>query len=939
MKVATQKPPEPKEDANALVVSDISTGSRELITYIIPDFKAVKYFEKEFLATNDFHLSEETEASGFDIYIVDQWITSRKIGTVISTFTGNFESKVKVIKFTIIKKPSKQYPSRFQEYLNEVMLNHATFKKMDSGKDAAPNTSEDSAISEFLFVTNTSALPSNLNLIPIPDGDTRPVESKFMINSNLKKLNCGGRSLSLIADKVSDASEDKFRQMYKVYNGSVPIKFAIKELVNLIQTCLFYFDLLDARYCDGLLCQKTEDAINNWWNLIGLPHFNIKPNPKTGILPAKTVAAIISLTLSVKMRLQLVGGCDVPKDPFDFENFMISIGQFQKQVKIEKKRKLDLLTLLKLFYFTNQKVSADSTKFHGFDSTLSFDDNNDSASMVPSKTNPLLYSPNSFANLSASTYRRNKIYYSKELKKLTNVVKNTVQDHIIVREDDDGFFNNALNTASGARVRNKITSKLAENVTPAEVETLDLEVLVRKFLVGKTLVRLWQGLSAAPNPVSGKADENGLTGAHNHRHYHHANGLSSDTAQLYQFQSLRDSVTLNQELSSVQGDRTGRLGRMRFAFQGRRANSFQNILQMFSEFTRESLDKITCNDVYNADSLLDAELRKISGLPFSTQIPCNKIEACADIRKKQPFRCSLNRRNSFPFSNTGAEMNLNTVEFLRNENYVLSTATTLQSRLGRSASFSNLEDYFHGCNQLHCEAKASHNYITQVANILRLEHLRKTSTGNERIAKAYKQMNFELVKLQNVHSQMEAKRAIIDADYSSVLIARMRDLADNIDRMAFRSRDLLKKISELDDNSRTFEHKLKSECFKKLEDTIEHLIHTTKFRNVFKDDEERLKLVFQLTGRDVVVEEDKEEEGSFLFFRMLVVFLYDMMVFLLQVFNFDRSKMNLDRIRESYRRLDPNRMYIDKAYNFVGRDPLSLTRASVSEPSDGHSAD
>lgn len=107
-------------DQSNVLLQDTSQGqaSRELITYIIPDFRAVSYFQKEFIALNEFHLAEEGEALGFEIYLVDQWIRGRKIGGVISTYTGSRDAIVKVIKFTIIRKPSRQYPPRFQEYLN-----------------------------------------------------------------------------------------------------------------------------------------------------------------------------------------------------------------------------------------------------------------------------------------------------------------------------------------------------------------------------------------------------------------------------------------------------------------------------------------------------------------------------------------------------------------------------------------------------------------------------------------------------------------------------------------------------------------------------------------------------------------------------------------------------------------------------------------------------
>ena len=182
----------------------------ELITYIFPDFNAIKYFQRDFINTNEFHLLEENVSSGFDIYLVEQWVLNRKIGTIISTYTGNMESKVAVIKLTVLKKPVKSYPLRFQEYLNELMLNHAKIKKMDNEIQMAPK--------ELLFVTNSASLPSNLNLITIPTGDIRLMENDFIVNSNLKKLHCSGRSLSLFTNKISGANEDKFRHVYKIYN-------------------------------------------------------------------------------------------------------------------------------------------------------------------------------------------------------------------------------------------------------------------------------------------------------------------------------------------------------------------------------------------------------------------------------------------------------------------------------------------------------------------------------------------------------------------------------------------------------------------------------------------------------------------------------------------------------------------------------------------------
>lgn len=918
--------PKLQTERNNTLENVLDTNERhnagELITYIFPDFKAVSYFQKDFIALNEFHVAEETEALGFEIYLVDQWIRGRKIGGVISAYTGNAEARVKVIKFTILRKPLKQYPARFQEYLNEMMMNHATFKKMELETNLS--SQDETIVNEFLLVTSLEALPSNLNLIPVTEGDTRLVEERFVLNSNLKKLNCGGRSLSLAAQKVSSASEDKFRQMYKLLDENVPMKFAIRQLVNLIQTCLFYFDFLDARYCDGLLCQKTEDAINNWWSLIGLPHFNVKPNPKSGILPSKSVAAILSLTLSVRLRLHLYGGCDVPKDVFDFENFMLSIGQFQKQVKIEKKRKLDLLTLLRLFNFTSQKYPSDSTKHTG---DLSGDEHEDFydpyvGTYGPNKSSSR-FSQNSKEN---SLYKRNRLYYSKELKKLTNVVKNTVQDHIIVREDDDNFFDPS--SAAGGKIRNKIASKLSDNVSPSDIETLDLDLLVRKHLYGKTLKGLWHG-SSHHDDHSQRTLHVGYT-THPERHGSTSRKGSDDNSK-YKFISLKQAITMNQNASAFSNDRNKRGSRMRFGFQGRRGNGLAK-KDMFADFA--STDKASPNKQHFNESLLDAQLNQLAnGADYEA---CKQaVEECAPELRQRDTKALLNRRNSFPIVHPGSDLNLNTIEFVREERVELihEIIERKEIPLRRSLSVSCLDEHLFRYERPISEEQVCMKFLQRLMQLAKLECLKASldRTGNEKVRRLYKQTNFELVKLQNVYAQMQSKHENIEDNYSAVLAGRMRDITDNIDRMAFRSRDLLKKINELDDNTRKFDFNLNKGSVQKLEDISEHLIHSPKFHKVFKDDEERRKIIFSLTGRDYVKKEDKEYENTYWGLRIIVTYLYELMVFVLQVFNFDRSKMDLDRIRKLYRKIDPNRRYIDKAYRLVGQEPTTPTTSSAEQ--------
>lgn len=1019
----------PRQRANSTI-----TATSDLITYIIPDFNAVKHFQRDFVSSNEFYLIEESISSGFDIYLVEQWVYNRKVGTVVSTFTGNSLSKVAVIKFTIIKKPSKFYPLRFQEYLNEVMLNHGKIKKMDY-----PKSTED--LNDFLFVTNLTALPPNLNLIPISQGDSRVIQDSFTLNSNLKKLNCSGRSLSLINDKISDANEDKFRHMYKIYNSGVPIRFAVKEIVNIIQISLFYFDLLDAKYCDGLLCNKTEEAILNWWNLIGLPHFNFKPNSKNGILPSRTVAAIISLILSIRLRLQIIGGCDVPKDPYDFENFMISIGQFQKQFKLEKRRKLDLETLNRLFSITNSKLLPDKYNPSSMISLnqLNTSTNNNNLSGTNLHNNFDYEIDNSISlNTSIPSTKRNKIYYGKELKKLTNVVKNSVQDRINVRDNESYFFDeNSNGKSSGVRFRNRI-AKLADNLSPLDVETLELEVLVKNYLTGKTLFRLWIGYNNVGTINEGEAStetnhdlhHSHHNHHHHHRHHHEHNNGSNGQNHLknsqhlrqnllaekmnqkhYNFVSLKDAITKNQSLalsnnssSFTDLSRYSRgLNRVKLGLQGRR--NFLSTQQGKKNGHPISLDSSSSNRTYadngissdngaTLDSLLQIPMEKLSINSSNNGVETTSNHATdenvhLEYNDLEKFNCNLNRRNSFPFLMEKHEGNLNVIEFLRSEqfnksnnreNHVCADPKSLKESyeehflkvdefsefnyIKRRSSFSNLEEYFYLQNfKSNSINTFSNKYLKTIDLMIKFDFLKEflnkesENNGNERkdhskpynhnnqqdafnelsivsnddtINKKYQQLNLELIRLQNNQNHMlHNKGTLIDENFSNILDYKIKDLTVTIDRVLYETRIVVQRINELEENARLLNLKLHDQCMKKLTAMIDNLVYLSKFKKVFSF-EERNNLIFKLTGKtepelyfsseDNCVSINQANQNKSVF-RIIVIFLYEMIDFIFQLFKFDRSKMNLDRIRSTWKMLDPNRKYINRAYSYLGREP------------------
>lgn len=918
---------------------------------MFPDFTAVKYFQREFELLNEFHHIEYTKTTGFDIYLVQQWVTNRHIGLLISTYTGNTTTDISVIKFTTVKKPSKYYPLRFQEYLNELVMNHAKLKQLNAAPppDDSPDpldSKTDASIDEYLFITNITSLPSHLGLIPIPGGDIRQVDSDFVVNSNLRKLHCSGRSISLITPKISDANEDKFRQMYRIFNLNVPIKFAVRELVNIIQTCLFYFDLLDARYCDGLLCNKTEEAINNWWNLIGLPHYNSKPNHGNGVLPARTVAAIISLIISIKLRLQMFGGCDVPKDPFDFENFMISIGEFQRQVKLDKRRKLDVETLAKLFYITNTKLNYDN-------SARNFDviDDNSPAPVTPSKKNK---------------------NYAKEIRKLTTVVKNTVHDRIstVNRPEIDSYSYLDPPNKTPNRFRERL-AKLGESTSPDEVETLNLDVLVNNYLVGKTLKRLWYGVNEKYDPDHSAAGKDRIRSSGHgisrpsspptsprirrpgspKTSFNHAHNHVHDSKKLYKFVSLRDNIANTQRMYFESSKYPRGLNRMKLGIQ---RNLLLNQPKKYYNNAgppQRSLSQRFDPSMSNALSTVDALLK----IPSDTSNPINNVhipkspssqnfnvkERPNDIIAK--LNKQLNRRNSFPMIPNLGENNLNILELAREGDITLKTP-----ELKRSKSVSVL-------NQLSSNITLdtmSRDYLNDIALLIEVDNLKraiKTDTleiNNVLLEKKYQSLNQDIQQLKVNHKQLENNKAkMLNEQFPHIIEMNIDNLSTNIDRLFYESRIILKRLHELEQNAKVMKTKLQDQGQEMLNGTVHNLIHLNRFHKAYDDPEERKEIILKLTGGDEEVfnqiEQERAEVQSGGIFRILAMFIWEMLVFTFQLFKFDRSRMNLDRIRDTWGKLDPNRKYINKAYNFVGHDSrsksLSGSISSKGSSSDGQS--
>lgn len=233
----------------------------------------------------------------------------------------------------------KDWSPRLRVYFKAMHQYHARPKETDIGE---------------LMVTNLSSFPSALTVIAVPDGDIRKHRQIFIVNEDLKRLGCSGRSGLSLAEPTA-ATQAKFMQMYKT-SDRIPFVQAVLELVKLCQTALFLFGMLDEEYIDGLLCDVTEKAVNDWWTELGSEYFNMEPTD--GILGPTTVAALLGSLLGARNRLSY-SGAPVSKDVFDTECTKRGIGTFQKSMRLERTRRLDRQTMLKLHSVTAKAAAGE----------------------------------------------------------------------------------------------------------------------------------------------------------------------------------------------------------------------------------------------------------------------------------------------------------------------------------------------------------------------------------------------------------------------------------------------------------------------------------------------------------------------------------------------------------------------------------------------------
>ncbi|KAH7027661.1 uncharacterized protein B0I36DRAFT_246901 [Microdochium trichocladiopsis] len=274
---------------------------------------------------------------GYELYLVEQWACSRiQPTTVIVTYTGDNTQSV-VVGVLSVPRDETTWSDSLRVYMKAVQQYHARPKDTPLGE---------------LMVTNLSSFPSALTVIAVPEGDIKKHRNAFVVNENLKRLGCSGRS-GMSLSEPSAAARAKFYQLYKV-NDKIPFDQAVVELVKLCQVALYLFDTLHAAYVDGLLCDITERALTDWWTEFGADYYSMEP--ADGILGPTTVAALLGLCAGARNRLSYLNA-PVAKDVFDVDATERGISYFQKYQKLERSRRLDRQTMHKL-HNTTAKAAA-----------------------------------------------------------------------------------------------------------------------------------------------------------------------------------------------------------------------------------------------------------------------------------------------------------------------------------------------------------------------------------------------------------------------------------------------------------------------------------------------------------------------------------------------------------------------------------------------------
>ncbi|KAI1421873.1 hypothetical protein F5Y12DRAFT_800314 [Xylaria sp. FL1777] len=329
-------PATPSDSKRSPASARLATPGPQRRHVVIPDPVAFRYLEEDQCVSV---VERRAELKGYELYLVEQWACSRQSPTlVIVTYTGDAGHGV-VVGVLSVPADEKAWSTRLRIYFKAIHQYHARPRETDLGE---------------LMVTNLSSFPSALTVISVPGGSIKDQRRTFIVNENLKRLGCSGRSGIALSEPIP-AAKAKFRQLYKT-SDKVSTEDAVIELVKFCQVALYLFGKLDQVYIDGLLCDVTETSVGDWWTEFGVEYFNVEPTD--GILGPTTVAALLGLLGGARNRLSY-SGAPVSKDVFEIDSTERGISHFQKYHKLERTRRLDRQTMRKLHASTAKAAAGE----------------------------------------------------------------------------------------------------------------------------------------------------------------------------------------------------------------------------------------------------------------------------------------------------------------------------------------------------------------------------------------------------------------------------------------------------------------------------------------------------------------------------------------------------------------------------------------------------
>ena len=155
-----------------------------------------RYLEED--ASVAVHLRQRV-LHGYELYIVEQWACSRVHPTfVICTYTGDKTHRI-TVSVLRVPKHVELWPKKLAVYFEAARMFNARPKETELGT---------------IMVTNLSSFPSALTVVHVPGGDVKLHRTDFIVNEDLKRMGCSGRS-ALSLHHPSDATQTRFRQLFR----------------------------------------------------------------------------------------------------------------------------------------------------------------------------------------------------------------------------------------------------------------------------------------------------------------------------------------------------------------------------------------------------------------------------------------------------------------------------------------------------------------------------------------------------------------------------------------------------------------------------------------------------------------------------------------------------------------------------------------------------